>query len=293
MNTWNVITILSVIMYYIAVIVLIFELFGDIKSEELCPNVKVELKRFPNFGIVEYTIKPNNSEQEMPLPLLENELFITLSSATLGDLSDWWSINLVKRVLADQYYWERTLALPMYVYNKEKPQKNYKFLNNNFTCLSQPMVVKYALIVDESSSFLMNQYGCVSKRSNDNMDKNVIFLILFNDETQFNLRVMNYTLTGYPQMLGILKIINISNEKNTDFENEIIFKNYLESCQVTSSKRPIIGLNDYAYIKKNDAVMVNDNTTRYGIILMFLLLICLIFIVKCLNQQKVASIVQN
>lgn len=278
----------SVIMDYFTVTVLIFQLFGNIKSEEICPNVKVELNGFPNLEIVEYTINPINSEEEMPLPLLENELYITLSSAKLGDVNNWWGLNLIKRVLVEKYFWERTFTLPMNVYNKAKPSKNYEFLNNNFTCLNKPMVVEYVLIIDERFPFLMNQYGCNNKRYNDNMDNNVIFLILFNNGIQFNLKNINETLSGFTKMLGILKIINISNKKNTDDENEIVFKNYLENCQtIASNHDPIIGTNDVVYRHENSSTLVNDDTSgkfNYFIPLMFVLLLCGIFTVKFINH---------
>lgn len=275
-------------MYYFAVTVLIFQLFGKIKSEELCPNVKVELKGFPHLEVVEYTINPIYSEEKMPLPMMENELYITLSSAKLGDVYNWWGLNLIKKVLVEKYIWERTFTLPMYVYNKEKPPKNYEFLNNDFTCLNQPIVKQYALVSDENFPFLMNQYGCNDKRYNDNMDNNVIFLILFNNGIQFNLKNINDKLSGFTKMLGILKVINISNKKNTDDENEIVFKNYLENCQTISSNHdPIIGTNVKIYINEHNSTLVNHDTSakfNYLIPLMFVLLLCGIFIVKFINH---------
>lgn len=167
----------SVIMYYFAVTVLIFQLLVKINSEEFCPNVKVELKGFPHLELVEYTISPLNADEELPVPILENQLTITLSSMRIGIANNWWGLNLVKQVLVDRYYWHRTFTLPMIAYNKEQPEKNYKFLNNNFTCMKEPMKVEHALVVDDHFPYLMNQYGCNKRRSQANMDKNLIFLI--------------------------------------------------------------------------------------------------------------------
>ena len=284
-------------MYYFTVTVLIIQLFGYLKSEEFCPNVKIGLNGFPNLETVEYSVSPINSEQEMPLPLLDYEITMTLVSSRMLHLYNWWGLKLIKRVFVEKYVWERTFVLPMYVYNKKEPLKNYKFLNNNFTCLNQPMVVEYALVFDEIFPYLMNQYGCNNNRINDNMDKNLIYLVLFNDGILFNQTNINDTLTGYTQMLGILKIINISNEKNTDFENEIVFKKYLEDClAVSSNHEPIIGANDKIYIDDNDTTLVNPDTSakfNYLIPLMLVLLLCGILIIKCIHHWIFRANVPN
>lgn len=285
-------------MYYFVVTVLILQLFGKIKSEEFCPNVKVKLKGFPNLESVEYTINPISSEQEMPLPLLENDLYMTLISVGNLDFYSWWGLRLIKRVMIEKYNWERTFSLPMYFYNKYLPKKNYEFLNKNFTCLNKPMVVEYSLVVDENYPYLMNQYGCNFNRFNHTMDNNVIFLILFKDGLQFNLTNFNDTLRGYTQLLGILKIMNFSNEKNTDVENENVFQNYLENCQaISSNHNSVVVTNDYVYINENDATVVIDEDTsekfNYLIPLMLFFLLCGIMIVKCLNHWICSTNVQN
>lgn len=217
------------------VVVVVVLLIKSASAIELCSNVWIEFEQASEFA-VRYKVNPIEPGKKVQL-FRDDEMSFYMTFMAFGTNSDWWGLDTKKRVMFDSLWYERNEMSPLHIYKQNRESESYSFLDQTFYCNEKRMEIELKLIGDQLSPSFMSQYGCKNTKLTDDINKNIIYLIIFKGDPYFHLNIENSTISAFRVRKGILKAINIAIKNKTHEQNEMLFNHLIDYCEKIASTR--------------------------------------------------------
>ncbi|CAO1409146.1 unnamed protein product [Diamesa tonsa] len=269
----------------VVVAVLASLLIESALAVELCSNVLIEFEGVPSETYVHYTIKPIKPGKKVQLIKGDETSIYLRHDAKFGKLTNWWDLFIKKSLLFESSVYEQNIVNPMRIYKEHNKNETDSFLDQSFICNGQRMEIEIILIGSALLPNFMRQYGCKNSRITDNINKNIVYLILFKgDPPLFEMNINNSTLHAFRYRKGILKVANLAMKNNTLEENELIFNHLINYCENVASIR------ESTYESKFDeaivdlkAIIITDKDPKHNLIIPIIIFSLVVYFVVIID----------
>ncbi|CAO1399942.1 unnamed protein product [Diamesa hyperborea] len=268
----------------VVVAVLALLLIGSALAVELCSNVLIEFEGVPSETYVHYTIKPIKPGRKVQL-IKGDEISIYLRrDAKFGKLTNWWDLYIKSYLLFKSSVYERSIVNPLRIYKEIYKNESNSFLDQSFICNGQRMEIEAILIGDTLLPNFMRQYGCKKSRITDNINKNIIYLLLFKGDPLFQINIDNSTLHAFRSRKGILKVVNIAIKNNTLEENELVFNHLVDYCEKVASIRESTYESKFnEAIVDLKAIIITDTVLNNNLIIPIIIFSLVVFMIVIID----------
>ncbi|CAO1409154.1 unnamed protein product [Diamesa tonsa] len=274
----------------LVVIVLASLLIESALAVELCSNVLIEFKGVPTKTYVHYTIKPIKPGRNVKL-IKGDEISLYLRHAKFGKHTNWWGLDIKKKLVFDSSVYERNILTPMRIYNdttRYYKNESNSFLDQSFICNGQRTETEIETILIGGTILpnFMRQYGCKNSRIADKINKNIVYLILFKGDPLFKINIDNSTLHAFRFRKGILKVANIGIKNKTHEENEIIFNHLVDYCEKVASIRKPSYVSKFEKAFDMETIIITDKAPErnFKIPIIIFSLVAIIIIIDYADQ---------
>ncbi|CAO1409162.1 unnamed protein product [Diamesa tonsa] len=260
-------------------------LVKSVSAIELCSNVLIEFEGIPIETFVHYTIKPIKPGKKVQL-FKGDEISLHLRHAKFGKLTNWWGLYVKKELVFDSSVYERNILNPMRIYKESSIDESNSFLDQSFICNGQRMEIEAIFIGEALLPNFMSQYGCKNSRITDNINKNIVYLIIFKGDPLFELKIDNSTLHAFRSRKGILKVANFAIKNNTQEENEFIFNHLINYCENVASSRESTYESNFEEALGLKAIIITDEAPQrnFKIPMIIFSLVAIIIIIDYADQ---------
>ncbi|CAO1409138.1 unnamed protein product [Diamesa tonsa] len=174
------------------------------------------------------------------------------------------SLDIKRKIVIDFSVYEQTVVNPMRIYKENNKNESNSFLDQSFICNGQRMEIETILIGSTIMPNFLRQYGCKNSRITDNINKNIVYLILFKGDPFFEMKIDNSTLHAFRLRKGILKVANFAKKNNTQEENEFIFNHLVDYCENVASIRESTYESNFEEAFGLKAIIITDEAPEHN-----------------------------